>query len=493
MEALSARQGRYGKPLLSVVVPAFNEEQVIRLTHDRIIEVLGSLNNLDLEVVYVDDGSKDQTLALLSEIARRDRRVCILSLSRNFGHQPAITAGLRHASGDVVAVIDADLQDPMEVVPRCSRSGARATPSSTEFAATDKSSAQKILAYSVFYRLLSWLSDVEVPRDSGDFCLLDRSVVESLNQLPEKNRFVRGLRAWYGGRQIGVPYDRPSRAAGETRYPIGKLLNLAFDGIVSFSLLPLRLIFWLGLGSFIFAMFGLVFFLAHRIIGFQVLGHSPDEVPGFTSLMLVVLLLSGLQLLSIGILGEYLGRVYLEVKNRPEYVLAALRAEHVRGAGGAANFRSVILMSAVRVALGFAVAILFTILIARNVDLKEALGSALKIGPKVLAAAMLLVLLGYLVRAWRWLLMLRGTGVSATYWQTAPIFFSSFALNNVMPLRVGDVYRCWSATILQHATLAKSIASLLTERVLDLMSLAGLLGFLLLVFPVAILPLCGGR
>ena len=142
-------------------------------------------------------------------------------------------------------------------------------------------------------------------------------------------------------------------------------------------------------------------------------------------------------------------------------------------------------MSAVRVALGFAVAILFAVLIARNVDLKEALGSALKIGPKILGAAMLLVLLGYLVRAWRWLLMLRGTGVSATYWQTAPVFFASFALNNVMPLRVGDVYRCWSATILQHATLTKAIASLLTERVLDLMSLAGLLGFLLLVFPRA--------
>jgi polyisoprenyl-phosphate glycosyltransferase len=322
MEALSARQGRYGKPLLSVVVPAFNEEQVIRLTHDRIIQVLGSLNNLDLEVVYVDDGSKDQTLALLSEIARRDRRVCILSLSRNFGHQPAVTAGLRHASGDVVAVIDADLQDPIEVVAKMLAKWREGYAVVYGIRCNRQESAQKILAYSVFYRLLSWLSDVEVPRDSGDFCLLDRSVVESLNQLPEKNRFVRGLRAWYGGRQIGVPYNRPSRAAGETRYPIGKLLNLAFDGIVSFSLLPLRLIFWLGLGSFIFAMFGLVFFLAHRIIGFQVLGHSPDEVPGFTSLMLVVLLLSGLQLLSIGVLGEYLGRVYLEVKNRPEYVLA---------------------------------------------------------------------------------------------------------------------------------------------------------------------------
>ena len=332
MEALLERQGHYGKPLLSVVVPAFNEEQVIRVTHNRIIEVLGGLKDIDLEVVYVDDGSKDRTLALLSEIAEGDRRVCILSLSRNFGHQPAITAGLRHASGDVVAVIDADLQDPVELVPEMLTKWREGYSVVYGVRRNRQESAQKILAYSIFYRLLSLLSDIEVPRDSGDFCLLDRGVVDAINRLPEKNRFVRGLRAWYGGRQIGVPYDRPSRAAGQTRYPVSKLLNLAFDGIVSFSLLPLRLIFWLGLGSFVFAMFGLVFFLAHRLIGFQVLGHSPDEVPGFTSLMLVVLLLSGVQLLSIGILGEYLGRVYSEVKNRPEYVLAHLApskyAEH---------------------------------------------------------------------------------------------------------------------------------------------------------------------
>ena len=324
------------------------------------------------------------------------------------------------------------------------------------------------------------------PRDSGDFCLLDRSVVESLNQLPEKNRFVRGLRAWYGGRQIGVPYNRPSRAAGETRYPIGKLLNLAFDGIVSFSLLPFRLHFLAWLRIFHFCDARSAVFPGsphHRLSRSSVTPLM--KCPGFTSLMLVVLLLSGLQLLSIGVLGEYLGRMYLEVKNRPEYVLAHFAPSMYGEQAATANSRSVILMSAVRMALGFAVAILFAVLLVRNVDLAEALGSALKIGPKILAAAMLLVLLGYLVRAWRWLLMLGGAGVSATYWQAAPIFFASFALNNVLPLRVGDIYRCWSATILQHATLTKAIASLLTERVLDLMSLAGLLGFLSLVFPRA--------
>ena len=162
-----------------------------------------------------------------------------------------------------------------------------------------------MFAYRVFYRLLSSLSDIDFPRDSGDFTL-DRTAVDAINRLPEKNRFVRGLRAWYGGRQIGLPYDRPPRAAGASAYPLGKLLNLAFDGIVSFSLLPLRLIFWLGLGSFIFAMLALLFFLAHRIFAFEIFGHTPADVPGFTSLILFVLLLGGVQLLSIGVLGEYL-------------------------------------------------------------------------------------------------------------------------------------------------------------------------------------------
>jgi polyisoprenyl-phosphate glycosyltransferase len=324
MEGSSARQDRRTKRLLSVVVPAFNEAQVIRLTHDQIVEVLGDLEDFDLEVVYVDDGSKDRTLALLCDIAQRDRRVCVLSLSRNFGHQPALTAGLRHASGDIVAMIDADLQDPVELIPEMLAKWREGYSVVYGVRRNRQESAHKVFAYSVFYRLLSWFSDIDFPLDSGDFCLLDRSVVDAINRLPEKNRFVRGLRAWYGGRQIGLPYDRPPRAAGETRYPLAKLLSLALDGIVSFSLLPLRFVFWLGLGSFIFAILGLLFFLAHRIFAFELFGHTPADVPGFMSLMLAVLLLGGVQLLSVGVLGEYLGRIYLEVKNRPEYVLSQL-------------------------------------------------------------------------------------------------------------------------------------------------------------------------
>ena len=313
------------KLLLSVVVPLLNEEEVIGLTHERIGDVLGGGSDFDLEIVYVDDGSKDRSPALLSEIAKSDPRVCVITLSRNFGHQPAVTAGLRHASGDIVAVIDADLQDPVELIPEMIDKWREGHSVVYGIRRNREGSGPTVLGYSLFYRLLSRISQIEVPKDSGDFCLMDRKAVDAINRLPEKNRFVRGLRAWYGGKQVGIPYDRPARAAGSTRYSFGKLLNLAADGILSFSVLPLRFIFWLGLCSSMVALLGLVFFILHRIIGFRIFGHTPAEVPGFTSLILTLLLVSGVQLLSIGIVGEYLGRIYLEVKNRPEYVISRFR------------------------------------------------------------------------------------------------------------------------------------------------------------------------
>ena len=312
------------KILLSVVVPVLNEEEVIRLTHARITEVLGDQKDLDLEIVYVDDGSNDRTPALLSEIAESDSRVYVITLSRNFGHQSAVTAGLRHTSGDIVAVIDADLQDPVELIPEMIGKWREGYSVVYGIRRNRKGSMPTVLGYNLFYRLLSRVSQIEVPKDSGDFCLMDRNAVAAINQLPEKNRFVRGLRAWYGGNQVGIPYDRPARAAGSTHYSLKKLFNLAVDGILSFSVLPLRFIFWLGLGSSVVALLGLVFFLLHRIIGFRIFGHTPAEVPGFTSLILSMLFVSGVQLLSIGVVGEYLGRIYLEVKNRPEYVITRL-------------------------------------------------------------------------------------------------------------------------------------------------------------------------
>ena len=313
------------KPLLSIVVPVLNEEEVIGLTHARIIEVLGSHEDFDLEIVYVDDGSKDRSPDLLSEIAASDRRVFVVTLSRNFGHQPAVTAGLRSASGTIVAVIDADLQDPVELIPEMVGKWREGYSVVYGVRRNRKEGVPLVFVYDAFYRLLSGVSEINVPRHSGDFGLLDRAVVDAINRLPEKNRFIRGLRAWYGGRQTGISYDRPRRRAGRSHYSIAKLINLAFDGIFSFSMLPLRFIFWLGLSSSVMALLALLFFVVHRLIGFKIFGHTPADVPGFTSLILTLLLVSGVQLLSIGILGEYLGRVYLEVKSRPEYVISRVR------------------------------------------------------------------------------------------------------------------------------------------------------------------------
>ena len=325
MHELTDQRGPDFKPLLTIVVPVFNEQDAIQLTHQRIIDVLGSRSEFDLEIVYVDDGSKDQSPALLAKLAEVDQRVCTVFLSRNFGHQPAVTAGLRHAMGDLVAVIDADLQDPVELIPEMIakwREGYSIVYGSRQ---NRKESRPKVLAYGIFYRLLSLVSDIPIPRDSGDFCLMDRRAVDAINRLPEKNRFVRGLRAWVGGRQIGIPYDRPPRVAGTSGYSLKRLMDLAFDGIFNFSVAPLRFVFWLGLATSILAMCGLVFFLVHRIFDFEIFGHSPREVPGFTSMILSILLISGVQLLCIGVLGEYLGRIYLEVKNRPEYVTWQVR------------------------------------------------------------------------------------------------------------------------------------------------------------------------
>jgi glycosyltransferase involved in cell wall biosynthesis len=313
-------QNSYAKPLLSVVVPVFNEEEVIQLTHQRIVDVLGGRSEFDLEIVYVDDGSKDQSATLLSQIALADRRVCTVFLSRNFGHQPAVTAGLRYAAGDLVAVIDADLQDPVELIPEMIAKWREGYSIIYGCRQNRREPKPKVFAYRTFYRLLSLVSEIPIPRDSGDFCLMDRRAVDVINSLPEKNRFVRGLRAWCGGQQIGIPYDRPLRAAGGSSYSLRRLVNLAFDGIFNFSVAPLRFVFWLGLVSSILAMFGLIFFLLHRLLDFEVLGHSPRDVPGFTSVILSVFLMSGVQLLCIGVLGEYLGRIYLEVKQRPEYI-----------------------------------------------------------------------------------------------------------------------------------------------------------------------------
>jgi polyisoprenyl-phosphate glycosyltransferase len=303
------------RPVLSLVLPVFNEEAVIPELHARLQQFLARLA-LDAEVVFVDDGSRDRSLDLLRELGAKDPRYRIVSFARNFGHQAAITAGLDHARGDAVVVMDADLQDPPEVVlemvakwrqgydvvygKRRSRQG---------------ETRLKLLTAKWFYRMFARMIPIEVPLDTGDFRLMSRRVVAVLGHLREMHRFMRGLVAWLGFKQTAVLYDRPVRFAGETKYPLSKMVRFAIDGITSFSILPLRLATYLGIvisalsvGVAVWAV------LAHFVFG--------ATVPGWTTVVVLVSLLSAVQLIMIGILGEYVGRVYEQVKARPLYVVA---------------------------------------------------------------------------------------------------------------------------------------------------------------------------
>jgi dolichol-phosphate mannosyltransferase len=300
--------------LLSVVVPAFNEQQVLPAFFARLLAALATLPDA-AEIVFVNDGSTDATGALLDGWAAQDARVRVLHLTRNFGHQAALTAGIEHARGDAVVLIDADLQDPPELIPVFHarwREGSQAVFGKRRRA---NEGALKRVVYHAFYKLLHALADIEIPLDSGDFSLMDRALVERLRQLPERTRFLRGLRSWVGLRQTAVEYDRPARAGGDSKYTLAKLFKLAFDGIVSFSAAPLRLALLLG------ALVSLAGFVLILVLLYLRLVRAFD-LPGWTSLMVVVLFLGGIQLLTVGIVGEYIARIYEEVKHRPVYLVA---------------------------------------------------------------------------------------------------------------------------------------------------------------------------
>ena len=306
---------RSTRVLLSVVVPCFDEEAVLRETHRRLVATLETVPELDFELVYVDDGSRDATLEVLRELRHADARVRILALSRNFGHQIAVTAGLQQAAGQVVVIIDADLQDPPEVIPEMlDRWRAGVDIAYGVRTARDGETVFKRWTASAYYRLLDRLTNISIPLDTGDFRLLDRAVVDAFLTMPERDRFVRGMVAWTGFRQEPVPYRRAARAAGETKYPIRKMVRLAMDGIVSFSLAPLRLATWLGLLALGLAVAGIAHALVLRL-------STGAWVPGWGLLLISILFLGGLQLVALGILGEYVGRIYGEVKRRPLYLV----------------------------------------------------------------------------------------------------------------------------------------------------------------------------
>lgn len=312
--------------MLSLVIPVFNEEQMLPTLVQR-LERSAALWGMPYEVIFVDDGSIDRTLEILDDLHSRNPHIRFLSFSRNFGHQTAVSAGLRFVSGQVVAVMDADLQDPPEELQRFLDKWREGYDVVYAVRTKRKEGAVKRLSYWAFYRVLRGLSTIEIPLDSGDFCVMDRRVVDHLNKLPERNRFVRGLRSWVGFRQIGVSYEREARFAGEAKYTFRKLLHLALDGLVSFTTRPLQLIGMLGLAISIGTFVGLTLFLFLSVFDIPILGHSPREVPGYTTLTFLVLLLGGFQLLSLGIIGEYIGRIFDEVKQRPVFILK--RAEGV--------------------------------------------------------------------------------------------------------------------------------------------------------------------
>jgi len=302
--------------MYSFLVPLYNEEETL----PELVRRLSSIaNRLDAstEIVLVNDGSRDNSVTLLRQFQQQDSRICYISLARNFGHQIAVTAGLHFVRGDVVVILDADLQDPPELIPEMIlqwRSGFQVVYAQRR--ARAKESVWKRGFAFVFYRVLARLSDVEIPIDTGDFCLLDRSVVDVLNRMPERTRYLRGLRSWVGFRQVAVTFDRDPRFAGDVKYTFRKSFKLAISGIVSFSQVPLRLAMYVGLFAAFVALLMALLILYWRIF----VPNSP--LAGFTMILVAIFFLGAVQLVSIGILGEYIGRIYEEVKGRPLYTVA---------------------------------------------------------------------------------------------------------------------------------------------------------------------------
>ncbi len=301
---------------ISVVVPVYSEEEVVIECYTRLKNVIESLKKFDYEIIFIDDGSKDKTIDLLENLANNDKKLKVISFSRNFGHQAAVTAGIKETTGDAVLIIDSDLQDPPELLPemidlwedgndviygkRTKREG---------------ESKFKLFTAKMFYKTLNSLSDVEIPKDTGDFRLVDKKVIDVVNNLPEHNKFLRGLFSWVGFKSTPIEYERKERYAGETKYPLKKMLKLASDGIVSFSNKPLRIIGGIGIFSIVISFIILVYALLSYAFQWN------DLTPGWTSLMVAITFFAGVQLSSLWIMSEYIARIYDEAKNRPEYII----------------------------------------------------------------------------------------------------------------------------------------------------------------------------
>ena len=302
------------KKLLSIVSPAYNEAENLGEFYSRVINATDNLN-LEIEIIYINDGSQDSTIDIITKQRQIDNRITIIDLSRNFGKEIALTAGLDYSSGDAVIVIDADLQDPPELIPKLVekwREGYDVV-NAKRIKRKGESLLKKVMSY-IYYRLLFYLSDINVPRDTGDFRLLNKNALDALLKLREKHRYMKGLFVWVGFKQKEIEYEREARFKGKTKWGFFSLFNLAFDGLTSFSIMPLRLASTIG---FLSALIG--FFYGAVIVFKTLFFHEP--VAGFTSLVVLITFFGGIQLLSIGIIGEYIGRIFNETKNRPLYVV----------------------------------------------------------------------------------------------------------------------------------------------------------------------------
>jgi dolichol-phosphate mannosyltransferase len=303
------------QPIYSLIIPIYNEEENITEMYRRLHHVMEQLDG-DVELILIDDGSRDRSLNMMRELHHRDNRVHYLSLARNFGHQIAVTAGLNFVQGKCIIVMDADLQDPPELILTMIEKWHQGyqVVYAQRISRQQESRLKRLTAY-LFYRILRRLAKVDIPVDTGDFCLMDRQVVDILNSMPERNRYIRGLRAWVGFRQTSVLFERNPRFAGDVKYTFGKSLSLAIDGIISFSTVPLRLATYLGIISAAIAMIMIILVLYWRI--FAPVSH----LIGYTLITISMFFLGSVQLICIGILGEYIGRIYEEVKGRPLYTL----------------------------------------------------------------------------------------------------------------------------------------------------------------------------
>jgi polyisoprenyl-phosphate glycosyltransferase len=319
---LTNRYRRANLPLsLSVVIPCYNEEEVLPILFTRLGSVLDSIK-IPSEIILINDGSRDRTLEILLNEQLHNNRIRIISLSRNFGHQAALTAGLEHASGQVILIIDADLQDPPELLPKMLDKwqegydviyGQRSHRLGEPF-------LKKLFAF-VFYRVFERIVKVPVPKDTGDFRLMDRSALDALKSLNEQHRFIRGMVSWIGFRQTAIKYERPERVAGTTKYPFRKSLFLAFDAITSFSYAPLRLATYIGVLVSAFAFFYIIVVVILKVL-LIFTGLKIAETPGYTSIMAFLLLLGGMQLIFLGLIGEYVGRIFEQGKGRPLFLIS---------------------------------------------------------------------------------------------------------------------------------------------------------------------------